>query len=118
MRGRTPTSSGRRWAIGFVVGTVFGLGVLVFGTLAVPLGVVAIALLVWEPGRTAPVGGCLMGSAASWLLLLSRAGLRCGPDRPACLSPDLGPWLTASLVALALGAILSVRAFRRPSPQA
>ena len=106
---RVAAPPARRWAIGLVVGATFGVGVLIGGTLMVPLGLVAVVLLAWEPGRDAPVGGFLAGFATTWLLLFVRADLACDVD---CVGPDLTPWLAVGLVVLAIGVILSIRALR------
>lgn len=107
---RAPGTPSRRWGFGLVVGAVFGVGVLIFGTLGGLLGLVAVVLLAWEPAREAPVGGFLAGFGTTWLLLFVRADLSYGANGG---GPDLTPWYAVGIVMLVVGLFLSVRALRR-----
>jgi YndJ-like protein len=99
----------RRWRTGLLVGLVVGVGILVGGPMVGLIGIAAIALLVVEPGRDAPVGGLMSGFGAAWLALFLRADASCGAD---CVGPDLTAWYAIAGVMLLVGIALTIRTFR------
>ena len=96
----------RRWLTGLVVGLVFGVGVLIGGTVIGALAVVALVALVATPPRMAGVGGMCVGFGFGWLALFLTASERCGPE---CVMPDLRPWILAGAGLLVSGLFLSWR---------
>lgn len=99
----------RRWAIGLVVGLIVGVGVLIGGAMVGLIGIAAVVLLTFEPGRDAPVGGLLTGFGAAWLALFLRADASC---REGCTGPDLTAWYAIAGVMLVVGVVLTIRTFR------
>jgi hypothetical protein len=53
----------------------------------------------------------LLGMGGAWLALFGRVALTCRAD---CASPDLAPWLSLAAIFVGLGALVTVRASRRP----
>jgi len=104
---RAAVSPVKRWSFGLLVGIVVGFGVLVGGTMVGLLGIVALLLLAWEPGREAPVGGLMTGFGGTWLVVFARADASCGVG---CTGPDLTPWYIASAAMLLIGIVLTTRA--------
>jgi hypothetical protein len=101
----------KRWLIGLITGGVAGGGTLVAGPIAAMLGGVAVLLAVVERPRVAAIGGVLLGMGGAWLALFGRVALTCRAD---CASPDLAPWLSLAAIFVGLGALVTVRASRRP----
>ena len=106
---RPGEDSGRRWAIGLLVGLVVGVGSLVGGPLAAGFGLAAAILVAWRAPRDAPVGGLTLGFGLAWIALLARADLACGTD---CVGPDLRPWYLVGGALVVFGVALTVRVAR------
>ena len=106
-----PDRGVKRWLIGLITGGVAACGLLVAGPIAGALGVVAVLLAVVERPRAAAIGGVLLGIGGAWLVLFGRVALTCRVD---CASPDLAPWLSLAAGFVGLGALVTVRASRRP----
>ena len=106
---RPGDDSGRRWAIGLLVGLVVGVGSLVGGPFAGTIGLLAAVLVAWRAPRDAPVGGLAVGFGLAWIALLARADLACETD---CVGPDLRPWYLVGGALVAFGVVLTVRVAR------
>jgi hypothetical protein len=105
-------SSGSRWAIGVITGVIIGVSVLLTGVIGVALAVIAFALFAVQPQRQAPLGGLAIGLGTGWLLLLTLGDLACDVG---CVAPDLGGWYALAAAFVAVGVVVTIRTFRRPS---
>ena len=105
------------WFAGFVVGLASGLLTAEFPTLGICIALAFAAGAVISRHRLAALGGLLVGSAGTWLVVIGAAAARCaGFDAQpgqSCVMADLGPWGLIAAVILAGGAVASVAAARR-----
>lgn len=101
--------SRRRWALGLITGVVAGAGAAIAGGLGGLLALCAMVLVAARPPRDAPAGGLATGLGSTWLLVLIRGDLACDVD---CVAPDTLPWYAIAAAFLALGILVTARAFR------
>jgi hypothetical protein len=101
-----------RWAIGLITGVIIGVSVLLIGTIGAVLAVIALVLFAVQPRREAPVGGLAIGLGAGWLTILALGDLACDAG---CVAPDLRGWYAFASVVIAVGVVVTVRAFRQRS---
>jgi hypothetical protein len=102
------TGRSKAFAIGCVLGLIDGFLLLVIP----PVSAILVLLIVFAPPRPAVGAGVFIGLAVGMSVPLWIESTRCAADS-SCTGADIGGWLIASLVSLALGLLLAVFAGRR-----
>ncbi len=105
------------WLAGVVVGVAAGVLTLTFPTLGWLVVLAFLLGLIRAAPRLPAVGGLFFGLGTAWLVVLVRSNLECQAFDAApgqeCGSPDIGVWLAAGAVLLAIGILATVVAVSR-----
>ena len=109
------------WLAGAVVGVAVGVLTLTFPTLGWLITVAFLLGLIRATPRLPAFGGLFFGLGTTWLVLLVRSTLACRAFDAApgqeCLEPEIGPFVAAGAVLLAIGVVSTMVATiqaRRP----
>ena len=110
------------WVLGLVLGAIAGGSALVAGVLAILLFVFTLVWAARETERPAGLGGLLVGFGIGVGGLFALADARCAAFGTAadgvaqgCSSPDATPFLIATLVMVAAGALVTLVGIRNTS---
>ncbi len=105
-------SERRAFLAGLTVGAFLSLAVLLAGTLILLPGVIVIAWLIARQPPVTAAAGALIGSGATWLLVIGQATWRCAQD-PSCGQPDMTGLLAFGAALLVAGVAVRLLAMRR-----